>query len=751
MYSVLIQNAATQKEFSRFQPLFAEALSSNQIGICRWNESGTTVDTALPELKSLTDDKEEWRAIIIRYLDEPSMARCAFVPSNPYDFLENQTHTDAVRESTIPLVRMTQLLGGIPPLEVKFEAQLLREERRKPRTIYVPVDDPERDQAYEALTRKYRFDGKKPSAILIISIRRDANPSDENIGRAWRSHKESESSEFWKRNGYPSLCRFLVYDFASLGPVQRDADAFNFWLSVFLLATNEVDSSTLQAYRLYTLKTEIDRPALSEFFQDTADKLRDAKTAIEREIQEELQNGGEVDAALPSYRVAVPVSLKLPPAEEHEVEPELFPALSAGAATDLGNWNRRTAEVETSLENVVRSAGRSLDQAADRMRGNCSFQEEEVEPLSRYQEEDLLRETDGFYQDIVRLQAELPSESVSKNAALVGASENVREELHSRILKKPAWLVFWLVAALLLLCAVPAAIHLFGERFPSSFSRARAAGELAEAVPLFAAQHLDEYMPSASEAEVLSDPVQILDAMMDWDEEKIAVVTDYLSYFSDGALDGEADARALLKKIDRLDPQRATYYEQQDQLMAKLLQGGIILGVFLAATLLVGLAALIVVLIFKNRLRKKVGAYNQEADALYNKVVESSEDYSNFMGAIASHARGRSYYSISSQKKQLVTDLHGIRYKHTKAIGILLSKIKKWSRAYHLDVDFSAQRPYSRVNIDTAIPPQDNKYYSFGRGDSYPLVVNHSGIQMQSPFAFVRGIEIEREELYDDP
>lgn len=751
MYSVLIQNAATQKEFSRFQPLFAEALSSNQIGICRWNESGTTVDTALPELRSLTDDKEEWRAIIIRWVDEPSMAGCPCRPENPYDFLDNQSPSDEVRESKVPLVRMTQLLGGIPPLEVKFEAQLVREERRKPRTVYVPVDDPARDQAYEALTKKYRFDGKKPSAILIISIRQDANPTDENIGRAWRYHKESESSEFWKRNGYPSLCRFLVYDFASLGPVQRDADAFNFWLSVFLLATNEVDSSTLQAYRLYTLKTELDRHVLGEFFQDTADKLRDARTGIEREIQREIQDGGEVDEPVPKYRVSVPVNLKLPPVEEHEVEHGLFPALSAGAATDLGNWNQRTSEVESSLELVVRSAGRCLDQAADRMRGGCSFEEDEVEPLSRYQEEDLLREIDGCYDNIVRLQSELPSESVSTSEGLVNASEEVRGELHSRILKKPAWRVFWIVTALLFLCTLPAVLHLVTERKPVSFSAVLAARDLAEAVPQFAAEHLDEYAPSGGESALLSDPELLYETLINWDEEQVKVITDYLSYFSDGALDGEADARAILQNIDRLDPNRAAYYEQQERLTAKLVEGGIILGVFAVEVLLVGLSAWLVVFINKRRLRGKIDNYNLQADTLYNKVVESSEDYSNFMSAIASHAKGMSYYGISCRKKQVFTDSHSIKYKHIKAIGILLSRMKKWARAYHLDLDLNSQRSYAKVSIDTSIPPQDNRFYSFSQGGRYPLVVNHSGIQMFSPFAFVKGIEIEREELYDDP
>ena len=85
-YSVIIQNAKTIEEFTKYQPLFADALKNNRIGVCKWNESGTTIETALPELNSLIDDKEDWRAIIVRFIDDNCMAMCQSVPQNPYDF-----------------------------------------------------------------------------------------------------------------------------------------------------------------------------------------------------------------------------------------------------------------------------------------------------------------------------------------------------------------------------------------------------------------------------------------------------------------------------------------------------------------------------------------------------------------------------------------------------------------------------------------------------------------------------------------
>lgn len=233
--------------------------------MCKWIEAGTTIDTALPEIGNLTDDKKEWRAVIVRYIDDNCMAAFESDVRNPYDFLINRDAEDSVEESPIPLVRLTQMLGGVPPLEIKFKAEILREAHKAPRTIYVPIENTQRERAHKELTAKYAFDGKLPSSILIISVRSKSYQA-ESLGRSWLAHKESESSEFWKRNHFPSICRFMVYDIEKQGPIQKEADDFGFWYSVMLMAINEWDSSTIQAYRLYTLGVFMNSDAMSESF-----------------------------------------------------------------------------------------------------------------------------------------------------------------------------------------------------------------------------------------------------------------------------------------------------------------------------------------------------------------------------------------------------------------------------------------------------------------------------------------------------
>ncbi|MBR0401889.1 MAG: hypothetical protein IJH73_05200 [Lachnospiraceae bacterium] len=458
----MIQNSKTIDSFLRYRPFFAEALSAGQIGICRWNEFGRTIETALPELSSLTDDKEEWRAIIVRHTDDHDMSAFESADNNPYDFEVNRD-LPGFEENEVPLVRLTQMLGGVPPVEVSFEAEVIQEEHMQPRTVYHPVKNAELIRQRDALAEFYEFDGRKPSSILIISMRRKPD-QDEKLAheadQAWKKKKESWSSEFWKRNQYPSACRFLVYDYEFHGPVQREADDFNFWLSVLLLSLNKVDASTLQAYRLYTVRTILDKDAMKRVFQEQADLLRDSKKVIQKEIRKQIEGRLVFEEELPDYRLDVPVVLNLPKRGDIEVSPRSFPFLSEGELADFSVWRTEKNRIEEHLVRSVRSANRSLDQTAARMRNNLDIDEAEAEPLNRYQVEDLTRETDQLYRDIVKMQGSLPTEDVSADPKIVQVTNEIQDELSRRVMEGPVLFVGVMTAVLLVMAAFPAVIRL---------------------------------------------------------------------------------------------------------------------------------------------------------------------------------------------------------------------------------------------------------------------------------------------------
>ena len=348
---------------------------------------------------------------------------------------------------------------------------------------------------------------------------------------------------------------------------------------------------------------------------------------------------------LPEYRIEVPVALKLPAIENREVKKSSFHLLSDGALSDVAIWNKQCESIEDELVKTVRSAERTLDQTADKMRDACSFEEDEVEPLNKYQEEDMLRETDELYHNVVNIQSGLPTDKVSDDEEIVDSSESVKENLVGRVLKKPAIIAFVIAALFLLLSSLPAIIQ---------------------------------------------------------------------------------KARELPSELLTL-----TY---------------IMLGV-IVIVIGFGLVALIAQKIKLNKLIKK---YNQSIKTAFNKLIENADDYSKYMSAIASHSRGSSYLALSARKKYFHNEEHYSRYKHIKAINVLLSRLKGWSKAYHLDVDFTSKRPEERVEIDITQTPFESKFYAINSGDLYPVAVNNSGMSVESPFNFIARIEIDREELYDD-
>lgn len=459
MYSVVILNSRTSDAFAEYHPLFLEALRNGSIGLCRWNEDGRTIDAALPELRELTDDKEDWRAIIVRFEDEEPMAGFSSDHRNPFDFDEVDSWEETVTESNNPLIRLTQMLGGVPMPEKRFRSRKIIEPDKAPRVVYEPVDDGERDASYRALSRKYEFDGKQPESIILITLRKGYRPED-NISASWEYHKESYSSNFWKNNHYPSICRFLVYDFNVAGPVQRTADEFGFWTAVMLISLNKIDSSTLQAYRLYTVKPLFDKEEMEETFQRTVDRLRLSRKTIRESMKRESITQLSTEPELPDYGYEVNVELDLPRRKESEVNSKGFGMTSRGIASDIASWNNKRRSAEDSLRENVRRAERILDQEAERMKEFSVYDPEEVKPLNVYQREDIIRETRDYYRDIVEIQGELPTDRITEGDESEEVSERVVDYLRGRVSRKPAITAVCIAAALLVLAQIPAVINI---------------------------------------------------------------------------------------------------------------------------------------------------------------------------------------------------------------------------------------------------------------------------------------------------
>lgn len=454
-YSVIIQNKTTTEAFLKVYPIFKEAIDNNRIGLCKWNEFGTTIDTAVPELKELTNDKKEWIAYIVMFEKDDCMSGLKTSEQNPYDFLVNAQEKEELLESEVPLIRLAHMLGGVPAPDMKYVCEIVEEEGKAPRRVYRMERDEANEKAHEVLSKKYEFDGVAPTSIVMITVR-EGYDKENHLNLNGKVAKGSYSENFWKRNNYPSKSRFLVYDFEKKGPVQRNADEFGFWMSVMLLTTNELETDVLQAYKLYNLKTKFDTEQMRELFEGKVRALKSARVVIEKEIKSDIENKLTTESELPEYKIEVPLTYELPKEEDQSVDTQQFGFVSKSIGSEMALWNIGRKNAEEWLDNSVRKVERALDMTANRMRECCTFSEYEVSTLDEYQEEDMIRETGKLYEEIVELQGELPLNRASDNPEIESAAEAVWDYLRCRVTMGGALVSMTIVLVLLVLGHIPA-------------------------------------------------------------------------------------------------------------------------------------------------------------------------------------------------------------------------------------------------------------------------------------------------------
>ena len=469
MYSVIIQNRKTMDSFNIHYPLFLDALDKGGIGVCRWNEAGSTIDTAVPELVELTNDKKEWRAIIVHIENESDMSEFPGAARNPFDFLVNGADDCRTKESPVPFIKLAYLLGGVPTPKKRFEETVV-DEKIPPKVVYAPVDDSEERELYEQLSEKYSFDGKRPSEIVMIMLRGQLSDVETKSKKAWSNFYEDTSSNFWERNHYPSICRFLVFDTTKQGAIERAADMFRFWTSVMMLALNEVEPDFIQAYRLYKLQTVIDTDVLRAAFQQTVNRLAGAQATIAENIRIETQRRLNESSKLPDYDKEIPVTFDFSTKPIKKAKAMRFGLAAKSVGAELRSWEELREASEMELKAAFHATDRALEQSAERLHSEAAYPDIAIRRLDKYEVLDFEQKLEDTYSEVMDILGELPREPLYKNSDVAGASDRVRESILSRMTVAQAAAGAGIAAGLLCLSFIPAAIRLNEETNGSAWT-----------------------------------------------------------------------------------------------------------------------------------------------------------------------------------------------------------------------------------------------------------------------------------------
>lgn len=466
MYTVLITAKKTSDNMQEHYPAIKDIVEADNIGLCQWIKSGTTIETALPELYGLVNKNREWRAVVVMY-DEPDDRMESTV--NPFDYGKPDVtgdYTDdknsavnfTLEESNeIDLIRLTHLLGGVPLPSREYESELYQEGGEIPYNEYKEVRKDEREDKeieYGKWNAEHKMNGIMPSEIVLVRTRDITYRNDiEIIKQAWEDHNEFESSEFWRRNLYPQSCRFLIYNIEKRGMMYEERDSIRFWMAILTLASNDIDSNVMQPHKLYNLKVKIDSSKLTEIFQDTVKKLNMAK----RKLVNSIASGDDLISErddVPDYNIDVPVNFHNVNRSRSNGNISFEIGYTGGiSSNEERNWNAYTIDTYLRADELIKSADRELEYVALKFRDKCEYTSSEVKVLDKFAEEDLTNDIRDTYAQILRDQKALPKGTLTYDEEMKQADAQVKTDISERMSKKQVLvgMVFSLVVLLAVL------------------------------------------------------------------------------------------------------------------------------------------------------------------------------------------------------------------------------------------------------------------------------------------------------------
>jgi hypothetical protein len=401
---------------------FNPFISKGDISFCNWFESGKDLMTSSPDIYTLLRGRENWRAVILYIPPEQEDLKTMEddAHSNPFDFSRTTSIGERIKESEIPLVRFTHMLVGFPPLGVKgFEEQYTYHDKDRNKDVYISKSElsdlefAELQEEYgngihvspvalsysaddmrkhQEISKKYELLETPPKEILLIALRKKRKENEHRfVRKSWENNLESNSSEFWSRNNYPTICKFLVFDIVNEQHSAYYRELFKFWMAVLSISINSVPPSALQSYRLYNFDIDIEVKSLTRDLNRHANMLYHNLKNIDNFLSR--TRFGELDSAPVFIREeAIPISLETYDSSLFTIDKKDFPMVKSKKSSEIIQLANRMDLVDASIKRTLKKNRRILDQATRsiRLKADGFFGLEHS--LDEYQIEDLRQE-----------------------------------------------------------------------------------------------------------------------------------------------------------------------------------------------------------------------------------------------------------------------------------------------------------------------------------------------------------------------
>lgn len=394
------EEAELWQSFLRYDFILDEFLEAGAFAVCPWHRAGASVSEAVPDLESLLGNEEEWRAIILTDLrqgDLPVEEDAHY--DNVFDFPENygRRADDVVGESERPLVRLTQMLGGLPE-----KTSVAWPGRSGDGLEYLSgygIDQQTPPECFD-LAERYRLGLPRPQTIWCVSPRE----VDGDLARLRDACGSSSAEEldFWQRNDYPPSARFMVCDRPAARRQSADEGAeparrsewFRFWLAVLVLAVSDIEAAYLRPYRLHSLEAFVDEEELDRVLARRYSVWAAAREAVGHQLLGEsarLTTSEYVMVELPECDVTIPVMFDLVDEDRLYADASEVGLIRDRPSSDERRWDARRRAIVGEFRGLLRAPRRSLSNAQTLFQEVSALDETELEAcvLNEYQREEL--------------------------------------------------------------------------------------------------------------------------------------------------------------------------------------------------------------------------------------------------------------------------------------------------------------------------------------------------------------------------
>lgn len=174
------------------------------------------------------------------------------------------------------------------------------------------------------------------------------------------------------------------------------------------------------------------------------------------------------------------------------------------------------------------------------------------------------------------------------------------------------------------------------------------------------------------------------------------------------------------------------------------------LGVMFGGTLLVIIGGLIVLFLFRRQMAASMERFNKLMQELINSVNGCGKKFEKYFSTLCTYMKAQSIYEGLTKRKDAVS-ARSIRLRtHKQALKSSIERDEELATAFGIKRNADFEKNVTRF-FDEDKLPKDNRlyFYEIDEGKT-EIPLNTAGDMLHTPYKFIEGLIIEREDLYEE-